>query len=86
MKVEWYKYDCPQEKREERAELVRSAGPTLEILRKIIQGRIDDKNLRRRSAKLYESPNWPYMQADLLGAERELEEILDLLTIEAQDG
>ena len=81
--IEWFKYDCKQEDRDERRQLVLSAKPTLEILRKIIQERLNGKHDERRSRKNYDSPNWALIQADLLGAERELEELLDLLTIEA---
>lgn len=79
IKTQWY---IDTDDREERKALVLSAQPTLEVLRKIILHKLESKHAERRSKKAYEHPNWPYYQADLVGAERELEELLDLLTIE----
>jgi hypothetical protein len=85
MKVEWWKYDCTQEERDERKALVRSAKPTLDVLRKMLEKRLEDIHSRRLSNSLYDSPNWPYMQADLLGSERVLTELVELLTIVDED-
>lgn len=85
MKVEWFK-DCKNEdEKQERREVVLSAGPILEVLRMILARRLADKTEDRKKRKMYDNPNWALVQADLTGAERELEELLDLMTLEERE-
>jgi hypothetical protein len=84
LKVEWFK-DCKNEdEKRERRETVISGLPLLEELQKIVKSRLDRCSDDRKKRKLYDSPNWALMQADITGAERELEELLDLLTIDKE--
>lgn len=53
------------------------------VLRKrlieLIKGKIDSSMVVARSKKSYETPNWAYLQADQVGYERALYEIIDLI-------
>lgn len=67
---------------EERAELVKSARPTLELLKTIMEDRRKELRQQMQDKQHYELASWPYMQADTLGAIRELDSIIELLTLE----
>lgn len=82
MKVEWFRGTATDVEKQERRELVKAARPTLEILRKALEARLAEREAKETSLKLYESPSWAYMQADLTGSKRELKELIDLLTLE----
>jgi hypothetical protein len=53
------------------------------LLRTLITKRLKDKigNARKKSRndKGYENPSWAYQQADLIGYERALEEVISIL-------
>lgn len=85
MKVEWF-VDCknPDEK-EERREIVQSGRPLRELLQMILEKRLQRVQEDRKKRSLYDSPNWAFIQADLVGAERELTELLSLMTIEGTE-
>lgn len=80
LKVQWYA-DIDQDERDARRHLVMSSKETLDVLRGILVRRLEEVNAARRSTKQYEEPNWPYVQADLVGAERELVSLLELVTL-----
>ncbi len=48
-------------------------------LSKILEGKIKSTHTKMRSDKGYEIPHWPLMQADSIGYERALKEIISLL-------
>ena len=82
MKTEWFRGLTTDEAKQERRELVKSARPTLEVLKGLLEKRLKDKADKQSSEALYLNPNWAYLQADSTGAMRELKTLIDLLTIE----
>lgn len=85
LKVEWYRGSADEDEKKERKETVLSGEPVLKLLRNILKARLKEVTEDRKKRKLYDSPNWALVQADLIGAERTLEELVDLLTIEAEE-
>lgn len=81
MKVDWYR-NLGVSTQEERKALVLSARPAIEILKTIVESRLRDASANMAARASYDSPAWPYLQADYLGAARELEFLKDLLTLE----
>lgn len=53
------------------------------MFRLLVIKRLEDKvRIARSKAKdqqCYQSPNWPYLQADIIGYERAMEEVISLL-------
>lgn len=45
----------------------------------MLQHTIEDKRAGQVLESLYESPNWPYLQADRVGYERAIRDIIDLI-------
>lgn len=65
--------------REERKKLVISSRPILDVLKNILECRLEDLQRTRRDPKHFESPSWAMLQADFNARERELEYLLTLL-------
>lgn len=63
----------------ERKEMVRSARPTLNVLKNILEKKKEIAYSRMWSQKSYDSPAWPAMQADILGELRTLNYVIELL-------
>lgn len=79
MNTLWFR-DCKtDEQKAERKKLVGSAAPTLKVLKDIVQKLLDEADANELKKSNYESPSWPYMQADLLGTKRAYSQILTLL-------
>ena len=71
---------------EQHAEEVRGAFIHSAVLRqqlvKLLQEKINASNRNTRSKDAYGIPNWAYLQADAVGYERALVEVINLLTTE----
>lgn len=78
MKVDWFK-DLPRDQQEERKAMVRTAAPTLKVLRNIIKKRLTELESNKVNPANYDSPAWAYMQADINGSMRELTKLVELL-------
>lgn len=50
-----------------------------ERLASIVKEKIDSNNIERISKNSYDNPSWAYIQADAVGYERALKEIISLL-------
>lgn len=48
-------------------------------LKELLLKKIESSNTVSRSKTNYDSPNWPYLQADARGYERALSEVIDLV-------
>lgn len=81
MNSDWYK-GCPHDQKKERKELVMSAKPTLEVLRNILIEKLKEEEAKSVAKDAYESPSWPYYQADHLGTVRTYKALISLLTLE----
>lgn len=76
MNSDWYK---SAKDKEERKQLVKTSRLILDVLKEIVETRLDDLQRSRRDMKNYESPSWAMLQADYNARERELEYLLTLL-------
>lgn len=76
MNSDWYK---SAKDKEERKKLVKSSKLILDVLKEIVEMRLDDLHKSRRDFKHFESPSWAMLQADFNARERELEYLLTLL-------
>jgi len=54
------------------------------LIKTAIQEKIDEALSRQRSTTSYQNPSWGFYQADLLGYQRALIEISDLITIKQE--
>lgn len=80
LKVEWLAGLKPEDKAE-RADMIRSAGPTLRLLKSILEKRLDAKLAAMLGKQNYESASWPYAQADGIAEQRVLREIIELIDL-----
>lgn len=76
MNSDWYK---GAKDKEERKRLVNTSKQILDVLKEIVETRLDDLQRTRRDPKHFESPSWAMLQADFNARERELEYLLTLL-------
>lgn len=78
MKTTWTKGLTPEQETELRKDFVGSI-----ILRKRLKELLEEKSKSSRDAtlskKCYETPNWAYLQADAIGYERAISEIISLI-------
>lgn len=63
----------------ERKEMVKSARPTLKVLRNVLEKRMQDLEANAQKSEHYEKASWAYYQADHLGAMRAYNYVLSLL-------
>lgn len=82
MKTRWWEDLRDDEVRGERAEMVKSAKPVLDILRGILEKDIALKQAANLALKNYETAAWPYLQAEVNGEMRALQNVISLLTLE----
>ena len=80
MLTDWYRGVKGEPERNERAKEVRSALPSLRILKSILEDKLDQLETEHTKKAKYDSPSWAYIQADYVGAKRSLQEIIQLLT------
>lgn len=78
MKADWF-HGVPKEKHDERRALVKSASPTLKLLKAILEKRLAELDTKRTNPVHYDSPAWAYMQADINGSMREIKQVIELL-------
>lgn len=75
----WHKGVQDETEVKEIKETVLRAAPALERLQKILNQKLEGRKPTKRAD--YDNPNWPYLQADWVGYERALTEVLNLITI-----
>lgn len=83
MKLDWMR-GLKQEEKEKRIEMVQSARPTLELLKEILSSKLEGMQTEMLSQQNYESPSWGLKQADSVGAIRELNYVISLLTLDRE--
>ena len=78
MKTVWTSGLTPEQKKE-----MTSAFTSAGFLRERLSGILEDKIETNRTASIsktsYDNPNWAYLQADAVGYERAMKEIISLL-------
>lgn len=65
--------------KEELEAILRASSKGLALLRDILTKELDTVRTLRAAKDTYESPAWPYLQADYNATERNLQKVLDLL-------
>ena len=78
MKTVWTSGLSPEQK-QEMTSAFNSAGLLRERLSGILDDKIDTNRNTCVSKNSYENPNWAYLQADAVGYERAMKEIISLL-------
>lgn len=79
MNSEWFK-DCKTvELRSERIKLVKAHQPLLDVIRKMLERRLEELEAERCKKLDYICASWPYSQADLNGSIRETKFFISLL-------
>ncbi len=79
MKTSWTKGLTPQETIECKQEFV-GAARLRERLSALLEAKADEKRKATRSGNAYDSPNWALVQADAIGYEKALYEVISLLS------
>ncbi len=79
MKTTWTKGLNPQEKEEVTQEYLSSARFRAK-LRDILQDKANEMRAKARSSESYVSANWAYQQADAIGYERAIFEVISLIS------
>lgn len=82
MKTEWTKGLAEADK-QERRELVRSARPTLEVLKGILQERLEAAQASASRSTDY-APGWEHKQRDALVQARVYRDLIELLTLDRE--
>jgi hypothetical protein len=80
--TEWYKGVQDEKARKERADEIFSAAPTLRLLKQLLEDRLRTLEETHTNKTKYDSPSWPYLQADYVGEKRSLQSLIQLVTIE----
>lgn len=78
MKISWTK-GLTKEKREEVEEAFSRGALLRRRLKELLEDKIEDERKKIRSEVLYDNPNWAYRQADAVGYERALNDIISLI-------
>ena len=78
MKLTWTA-DIPEERRKEIERAFHSSGVLRERLAEILTDKVKNVRKAMRGVDRYKDASWPYFQADAIGYERALEEIISLV-------
>lgn len=78
MKLTWTA-DLPEERQREIERSFHASYITRQRLEEILRDKINTARKATRSNDRYTSPSWAYQQADSIGFERALEEVISLL-------
>ena len=79
MKTVWLKNLSPQEKIECKMEYVGSLR-LRERLKALLEAKAEENRKAVRSGNAYENPNWALVQADAIGYEKALFEVISLIS------
>lgn len=72
------------EDQEKRKQLLRACHEAIDVYKEVLEARLSKTYEELSSKKLYDSPNWAYVQADLVGLARAYREVIDLLTLDQE--
>ena len=54
--------------------------PALKMLSAVLEDKVGSSERTQEGVKAYESPSWPYLQADHIATQRTLKEIIKIIT------
>lgn len=81
MRSDWFKGCKDDAAKDERRELVKTATPTLNVLRNILQDKLEEAQATQVGEGLYSSPSWPYVQADKNAQIRVYKDLIKLVEV-----
>jgi hypothetical protein len=81
MKAFWTSLLTREEDKKEMEELVKGSRRVLERLAAELDKKIERSAKDSRKSTAYDSPNWPFKQADARGYERAMEEVKALINL-----
>lgn len=84
MKTDWWKDLKGEEAKAQRVADVKANRLALDLLIPILERKLEELDQAQYGKKLYDNPNWAYMQADLMGCKRTINEILELVTLDKE--
>lgn len=70
--------------RGEREALLRAAAPALDIVKRVLEDKLEELTSNALSKKNYESPSWALLQADAIGEARGIQYAIELLTLDQE--
>lgn len=73
------------EDQEKRKQLLHACHEALDVYKEVLEARLKKTYEEIASKKLYDNPNWVYLQADLVGLARAYKEVIELLTLDRED-
>lgn len=79
MKQSWTKGTTPEKAAIIKADYVGSAGARIRLV-ELLQDKIRVSTTIKRKKEGYDAPNWAYAQADTIGYERALQEVISLIS------
>ncbi len=79
MKTDWLKGLDAQQKIECKSEFV-GAARLRERLTALLEAKAESKRIATRSGNAYDNPNWALLQADAIGYEKALYEVISLIS------
>jgi len=79
VKQSWLKGLTPEKTKIVQADFVGSAGARIRLV-EMLQDKIRVSDAVKRKKESYDSPNWAYLQADAIGYERAILEIISLIS------
>ena len=77
----WYK-DLKGEDVDKLIEQIQNSRYILSVLSKILTEKLEDNRIQQEAKNNYESPSWSEQQADYIGSQRTLRDIINLLNFE----
>lgn len=82
MRVDWYAHIKDEQDKADRKQKVEKFVEAWGIAKDVLQEKLKTVEKTSVSKAEYESPSWPYLQADHVGYMRALREVIELLTLE----
>lgn len=82
MKSTWYSHIPDEDEKAHRKQRVGHLKEAWDILIDVLEHDLKTTEKILTSKASYDSPGWPYLQADYVGYTRKLRELIELLTIE----
>lgn len=73
------------EDQEKRKAMLRSCHEALDVYKEVLQARLEKVYEEVTGKKLFDNPNWAYLQAESTGLARAYREMIDLLTLDREE-
>lgn len=81
LSLEWTKQCQSEKERQDRIALVEGSPRLLEVIQNVLSYKLYEARRNRLKTTDYSQASWPYRQADFMGYERALTEVIQLTEI-----